>query len=180
MSAPLSTYWTTIAVTALPPGWVNVSENSSPDIDGTLLFAYPCPAVLLQERLADGERDTRAVAARFDAGELEPAGDDVNHYATMTAHEWEAAREEVEHEVSIDRARIKSVLLDRITHAGAEGISHVKLFDAAHPAHRALAVGRSLQQDGLVTTAVRPNPELPTGRERVYWLKGANSKGDAR
>lgn len=42
--ARLSEHWTTIAVTALPPGWVNVWRQS----DGTE-YAEPCPAMLLQE-----------------------------------------------------------------------------------------------------------------------------------
>lgn len=40
----ISQDWTTVAVTALPPGWVNVWRNP----DGTE-FAEPCPAILLQE-----------------------------------------------------------------------------------------------------------------------------------
>lgn len=37
-------FWDTIAVTALPPGWVNIWRNA----DGTE-YIEPCPAMLLQE-----------------------------------------------------------------------------------------------------------------------------------
>ncbi|MGV0655947.1 hypothetical protein ABQE48_18990 [Mycolicibacterium thermoresistibile] len=85
MTAALTDYWTTTAVTALSGEWINVSERSDPAADGSLLMTSPCPAILLQERRdVDGDRETRAVAAMFEdgVGVLVPACDDSSHYAT--------------------------------------------------------------------------------------------------
>lgn len=84
--------WETAAVTALPPGWVNVYQ----DDDGTE-YTEPSPALLLQENRVTSRRtgehwrdehhqppySTRVVAASQDPGYgWEPANDLSNYLRT--------------------------------------------------------------------------------------------------
>ena len=88
----MSIPWTTVAVTALPPGWVNVFDYS--DVHGWALASDPVPAILLQERRGDdGEREVRTVAAAFSGGGLHPACEDGPLTATLPVTEWEAKRD---------------------------------------------------------------------------------------
>jgi hypothetical protein len=111
--------WRTLAVTALPPGWVNVFR----DDDGKL-FAYATPAMLLQEivrevrsweeHVGDGNwryqesvtdcenvstRHTRVIIGSFDAGMGEVVAEDANcrdYVGSMTAAEFEAMQAEAD------------------------------------------------------------------------------------
>jgi len=76
-TTPQSPTWHTIAVTVLPPGWVNVYG----DDDGALITS-PCPAILLEARHGD-EYETRAVYANAERGELLPARDTANYVTTL-------------------------------------------------------------------------------------------------
>ena len=85
-------YWTTIAFTALPPGWFNYYRND----DGTF-WADPCPGVVMQEHVVAGEPETRTVAATLEEGEIVAAADRyiydgsykaASYQATTTAAQW--------------------------------------------------------------------------------------------
>lgn len=89
--------WHTIAVTALPQGWLNVMDyrRVPADVDAEAwpeelrcVDYEPCPALLTQ--VQPGERhDQRIVAARIDhRGHLVPV-DGRFYVATVTAEEWE-------------------------------------------------------------------------------------------
>lgn len=92
--------WTTVAVTALPPGWRNVYVLD----DGTVT-SYACPAMLLQENRADSESweiqtptgpsracrkieleppyDTRVVYAEDEDGWIDAANNTGNYAGTV-------------------------------------------------------------------------------------------------
>ena len=166
----MTEHWTTIGVTALPPGWINVFEGG----DG--FFTAPCPAVLLQERQEDGERETRVIAAGFasDSGELEDVdGDLTAHCYTLSVEQWESERDELERGLHADRDRIKRSMLDMLATAGDSGVSAFALVDAHrlhHLHHRAVEVRRGLERDGLVTTKWEANPSAFQGRECIFRL----------
>jgi hypothetical protein len=97
--------WQTCAVTALPPGWLNVYRAPG---DATASFVVsPCPAILLQEKVTvynaacfEGvpwtERITRTVYATsgpvdVKPGQLEAACDIRTYVNTTTAADWATA-----------------------------------------------------------------------------------------
>jgi hypothetical protein len=82
--------WRTIAVTALPTGWRNVYR------DDDELMQTPCPAMLLQEYVADTgptptspdvpckqPYQTRVVFADYDGVNIMPANDASNYVETL-------------------------------------------------------------------------------------------------
>lgn len=85
--------WRDIAFTALPPGWVNVYENT----DGTHLV-LPCPGVILREAVRDGggyevgDRETvYADSAGYDDGNLIVAAGQslrTDYRMTTTRENW--------------------------------------------------------------------------------------------
>jgi hypothetical protein len=88
----LTDHWQTIAVTALPPGWVNVYKGP----DETSYRVESCPGILVQERLKHNghdltERQTRAVYAASAAaspGELQAAQLYPDYRHTSTTADW--------------------------------------------------------------------------------------------
>jgi hypothetical protein len=67
-------HWSTIAVGALPAGWVNTYRTDSDEI-----FREPCPALLLQE--CQGR--TRAVFATYENGQLTAACDNPRYLDSL-------------------------------------------------------------------------------------------------
>jgi hypothetical protein len=85
-----NTEWTTIAFTALPPGWFNYYRRA----DGTY-WTDPCPGILIQEGFdRHGDKvETRVAPATIDEGYIlsaedrrHPRGD--QYHTTTTEREW--------------------------------------------------------------------------------------------
>jgi len=164
--------WTTIGVTAMPPGWFNVSELTGLDAwtaDGGVDPVFrvdPCPALLFEERVVDGERETRIVAAKFKGARLRPVGSD--HYGTLTADEWEQVRPDAEQEVTRSRVSRRRWMLAEIAEAGEKGMPAKEMRSAKDSArNRALDVRRQLVRDGLVVATWERDDDAPAGVTEV-------------
>ncbi|MDM2401884.1 hypothetical protein PP613_21875 [Mycobacteroides abscessus] len=171
-SLPIPGWWTTTAVTLLPPDWVAVREAPHPDGSGELLYTTPCPAVLLQHRIDEaGDLDTRVIAAMFDGPELIEM-----HYSniiTVTSEEsWQDARAQLTTKNIADREQMRATMLKRIAAAGSSGIEAAKLVDGFESTIRACWVRQALVEEGFATFTWCPSddPETVDGRVCVYRL----------
>ena len=170
----MSRDWTTVAFNPLPPGWVNVWEQEG----DPLFFTLPCPGVLVEECVEDGERVTRTVAAKFDEGYVVPAMDANGGYITTeTVEVWEEYRATVTAEVLASREWIKADMLTKLAEAGAEGVHAGYLL--AYPHHRAFIVRDALERDGLVTLTRHLISMQPSRTVAVYRLASATAKAVA-
>ncbi|KMV13959.1 hypothetical protein ACT17_32785 [Mycolicibacterium conceptionense] len=169
----LSRNWTDAEFTALS-GWLNIFEHPTTDRAATVLYAKPCPGVLLQKRLDEfGELETRTIAATFDT--LGPTGvitpvNERNYCLSVTEDRWAASSNEVEAEARADRDDIERSMLEQLAEAGNEGITAEDLIDGFEPVYRAISARQLLQADGKVYTTARPDASALLGRVHVFHL----------
>jgi hypothetical protein len=149
-------YWTTVAVTAMPPGWVNVFEAHPPEV---AFRVEACAVVLLQERVdQSGDRDTRAVPGSLlkDDSCFDPVEYNDGHLLTCPASEWDGYKESLAAEVATGREAVRRQMLAALAKAGEEGVAAADLLPLTVSNCRALAVRDQLVREGVVTVTQEP------------------------